>query len=129
MHNLNLTGRGINMDDGWETARRRSGGNDWVIVALGRPDDISEVEIDTAHFKGIYPESAVIGAALMEGTEDLVVASVNWPVLLPRTKLDAVSVRRYSETLARLGVVSHARMDIFPDGGVSRIRLLGNARK
>jgi allantoicase len=65
----------------------------------------------------------------MEGTEDLVVASVNWPVLLPRTKLDAVSVRRYSETLARLGVVSHARMDIFPDGGVSRIRLLGNARK
>ena len=51
MHNLNVPGRGINMGDGWETARRRGPGNDWVIVALAQPGVVERVEVDTAHFK------------------------------------------------------------------------------
>ena len=56
MHNLNVPGRGVNMGDGWETARRRGPGNDWVIMSLATTGEIERVEIDTAHFKGNYPD-------------------------------------------------------------------------
>ena len=125
MHNLNIAGRGVNMGDGWETARRRGEGNDWVIVALGRPGVIGGVEIDTGHFKGNYPGSAEIRAAFVDGAEDLVVASADWPVLLPRTKLGPDAIHRFADDIARPQEVSHARLDIYPDGGVSRLRLFG----
>jgi allantoicase len=56
IRNLNRPGRGVNMGDGWETRRRREPGFDWVIVKLGHPGTIHEVEIDTAHFRGNYPD-------------------------------------------------------------------------
>ena len=125
MHNLNISGRGVNMGDGWETARRRAPGNDWVVVALGRPGTIDCIEIDTAHFKGNYPDRASVRAALIEGPFDAVGASAEWPVLLPETKLGPDAVHRFAEQLNDIGVVSHARLDIYPDGGVSRLRLFG----
>ncbi|MDH4108341.1 MAG: allantoicase [Gammaproteobacteria bacterium] len=126
MHNLNLPGRGVNMGDGWETARRRRPGNDWVIVALGHAGTIEEVEIDTAHFKGNYPDRAKLQAGrpgdLAPAT--LAAESEHWPVLLPETRLGP-DARQLCRDLAPLGAVTHVRLSIFPDGGVSRLRLFG----
>jgi len=127
MHKLNLAGRGVNMGDGWETARRREPGNDWVVLALGCPGIIEQVEIDTAHFKGNYPDRACIQAALT--TEDdidrLEAASRDWPLLLAASKLRMDRQHLFAEELQRPGIVSHVRLSIFPDGGVSRLRLFG----
>ena len=125
MHNLNAPGRGVNMGDGWETARRRGPGNDWVVVALGAPGRIERVNIDTAHFKGNYPERVSLRAAHIDDETDLVEQSASWPLLLPESALSADSEHRFDGTLEDPGPVSHVRLDIFPDGGVSRLRLYG----
>jgi len=127
MHNLNVPGRGINMGDGWETARRRTPGNDWVILALGLPGEIEKVEIDTAHFKGNYPDRAAIQAALLTVVEvgSLEIESESWKTLLPESKLDMDQQHFFTDKLAKIGVVSHIRLSIFPDGGVSRLRVFG----
>jgi allantoicase len=124
-HNLNLAGRGVNMGDGWETARRRTPGNDWVILRLGHPGLIEKVEIDTAHFKGNYPDRAELRAVLIEDESDLESASAEWPVLLPENKLDMDKQHLFADELQDLGAVSHVRLNIFPDGGISRVRLYG----
>ncbi|MEL7451681.1 MAG: allantoicase, partial [Pseudomonadota bacterium] len=84
MHNLNAPGRGVNMADGWETARRRVPGNDWVILALGHPGTVDSVVIDTAHFKGNYPDRVSLRAALLDATSppNLAGDSLAWPELL-----------------------------------------------
>ncbi len=127
MHNLNVTGRGVNMGDGWETARRRGPGNDWAILALGFPGSIEKVEIDTAHFKGNYPDRAAIQAACLTDADldDMEVASENWAVLLPESKLEMDQQHHFTDKLEQIGIVSHVRLSIFPDGGVSRLRLYG----
>ena len=127
MHNLNVSGRGVNMGDGWETARRRVPGNDWVILALGFPGIIEKVEIDTAHFKGNYPDRAAIQTALLTDAslDNIELASENWSTLLPESKLDMDQQHYFTDKLVKTGVVSHVRLSIFPDGGVSRLRLFG----
>ncbi|MDX1404918.1 MAG: allantoicase [Woeseiaceae bacterium] len=124
-HNLNFPGRGINMGDGWETARRRTPGNDWVILRLGHPGIIEKVEIDTAHFKGNYPDRAELRAAMIEDEKDLETLSEDWPILLPESKLGPDSQHLFGDELNDVGAVSHVRLNIFPDGGVSRVRLFG----
>ncbi len=127
MHNLNISGRGVNMGDGWETARRRKPGNDWVILALGIPGVVEKVEIDTAHFKGNYPDRAAIQAALLTDAnlDDMELESKNWATLLPESKLAMDQQHFFTDELANSDVVSHVRLSIFPDGGVSRLRLFG----
>jgi len=125
MHNLNLAGRGVNMGDGWETARRRRPGNDWVVVALGHPGTIEEIEIDTLHFKGNYPDRVELRAAMPGPGDDLTTGSADWPVLLPESKLKMDRQHLFAATLKDVGVVSHVRVNIFPDGGISRMRLYG----
>lgn len=124
-HNLNFSGRGINMGDGWETARRRGPGNDWVVLRLGHPGRIDKVEIDTAHFKGNYPDRAELRAAFVADESDLASASADWPVFLHESKLEMDMQHYFSDALQDVGVVSHVRLNIFPDGGVSRVRLYG----
>ena len=126
MHNLNISGRGVNMGDGWETARRRGPGNDWVIVALGRPGEIGKVEIDTAHFKGNYPDRVSLEAAMFDKGEPATAASDRWAPLLPEQKLEMDTQHYFQKQLQAMGKVSHVRMSIFPDGGVSRLRLHGH---
>jgi len=126
IRNLNRPGRGVNMGDGWETRRRREPGYDWSIVRLGHPGAIEEVEVDTAHFRGNYPDRVSLQAALVEGSDAaLELSSREWPLLLPEQKLQAHAQHRFRKELASLGPVSHVRMNIHPDGGVSRLRLLG----
>jgi allantoicase len=129
MHNLLLPGRGEDMGDGWETRRRRGPGHDFVILRLGRPGTIERVEIDTAHFKGNYPDRALLRAATLRGEEGdigkLAVESERWPVLLDSQKLAADHVHSFATEIAERGAVTHVRLEIHPDGGVSRLRLWG----
>ena len=125
--NLLNPGRGVNMGDGWETRRRREPGNDWCIVELGQVGEIEEALIDTAHFKGNYPDRCSLQAALVEaGTVDSIITqSQFWPELLPPQKLEMDREHGFRDEIQRLGAVSHVRINIFPDGGLSRVRLLG----
>lgn len=125
MHNLNVAGRGVNMGDGWETARRRGPGNDWVILALGHAGTIEKAEIDTAHFKGNYPDRVSLEAALFAPGEDASKDSDKWQELLPETKLDMDKQHYFESEMSAIGAVSHVRLSIYPDGGVSRLRLHG----
>ena len=125
MHNLNISGRGVNMGDGWETARRRGPGNDWVIVALGCPGVIEQVEIDSAHFKGNYPDRVSLEAAMFDNSELATAASDRWRSLLPEQKLEMDKQHYFKDELQAAGKVSHVRMSIYPDGGISRLRLYG----
>ncbi|MGI9238422.1 MAG: allantoicase [Woeseiaceae bacterium] len=125
MHNLTAPGRGVNMGDGWETARRRGPGNDWVILALGQPGVIERAEIDTAHFKGNYPDRVSIEGAMLRADEQVVHAANEWRTLLPESKLKMDQQHYFDENLEPIGAVSHVRVSIYPDGGISRIRLFG----
>lgn len=132
MHNLNQSGRGINMGDGWETARRRTPGNDWVVLALGHAGFIEEVEIDTVHFKGNYPDRASIQAGFVAEPatpDELANMSADWPELLPESKLGMDRQHFFGKELREIGPVTHVRLSIYPDGGVSRLRLNGRVAK
>ena len=130
MHNVLLPGRGASMADGWETRRRREPGYDWVILQLGAPGRIQRVEIDTAHFKGNFPHQVSIQAASVpeSAQSHLVSQSLYWPVLLEPQLLRADSEHRFQAELRDPGdPVSHVRVNIHPDGGLSRVRLFGLA--
>ena len=126
-HNLIMPGRAANMSDGWETKRRRGPGHDWVIIKLGRPGRIRRVEVDTAHFKGNFPESCSLEACYVEEltSEALTELTLPWTSLLPRTRLQAHTRHFFDRELLDAGVASHLRFSIFPDGGVSRLRVYG----
>lgn len=125
--NLLAPGRGINMGDGWETRRRREPGNDWCIIALGHAGEIQKIEVDTAHFKGNFPDQVSIQAAYVDwGTEDALVSqSIYWKTLLPPQKVAMDKQHYFEEEVQKLGPITHVRLNIHPDGGVSRLRLFG----
>jgi len=128
--NLTAPGRGVDMGDGWETRRRREPGHDWAILELGTAGLIETIEVDTAHFKGNYPDRCSIQAsASAEGTpEEIAAAAEGWPLLLPETRLQADHVHVFRDT-ADLGPVRFVRLNIFPDGGVSRLRVRGRVAR
>lgn len=125
MNNLIAPGRGVNMGDGWETKRRRGPGHDWLIVKLASAGKIQRVLIDTCHFKGNFPESFTL-EAVNTAQEDLTAADISWQTLIPRTRLLAhtehVFQTEIADTQSRF---THVRLNIFPDGGVSRMRIWG----
>jgi allantoicase len=122
-----MPGRAANMSDGWETKRRRGPGHDWVIIKLARSGFINQVEVDTSHFKGNFPESCSLEACNAEGISDdsLTDLSVPWTNVLARTTLQAHTRHLFDSELLDAGAVSHVRFNIFPDGGVSRLRIFG----
>jgi len=126
-HNLIMPGRAADMSDGWETKRRRGPGHDWAIIKLARPGHIHAIEVDTSHFKGNFPESCSLEAtnAAAVHAEDLTDPSVRWKSILPRTKLQAHTRHYFDRELSDAGIASHLRFNIFPDGGVSRLRVYG----
>lgn len=127
MHNILLPERGASMADGWETRRRREPGYDWVVLQLGHHGRIRSIEVDTAHFKGNFPHQISIQGALLEGEwgSHVVSQSLYWPSLLEPRPLEADRVHRFDSVVRDLGPVSHVRVNIHPDGGLSRIHLLG----
>jgi allantoicase len=127
MHNVLLPGRGASMADGWETRRRREPGYDWLILQLGSRGRIRYIDIDTAHFKGNYPHQVSVQGALLRGDWEghVVSQSLYWPSLLEPQYLRADSEHRFQSVLLDVGPISHVRVNIHPDGGLSRVRLFG----
>jgi allantoicase len=124
-------GRGKDMGDGWETRRRREPGNDWMIIALGAPGAVEAIEIDTAHFKGNFPDACSVQAALVSDATDqsLITQAMFWEPLLGEMKMTADHIHRFDgDAINDLGPVSHLRLNIHPDGGVSRFRVFGKPR-
>jgi allantoicase len=127
MNNLIMPGRAENMGDGWETKRRRGRGHDWIILKLGKPGAIRKIEVDTNHFKGNYPDTCSIeGCAMPDAsTDELVSNNTRWSEILPRTKLKADTRHFFERELSPIDNCTHIRLNIHPDGGVSRLRVWG----
>jgi allantoicase len=118
-HNLIMPGDATHMGDGWETRRRRGPGHDWTVVRLARPGAIRRIEIDTRHFKGNAP-----GACSLEGSRTGPDAA-DWTALLERTPLEPHRQHSFEDDVRAIGEVAYVRFNIFPDGGVGRLRLYG----
>ena len=132
MQNLIMPGRGINMGDGWETKRNRTPGNrDWVILRMAHEGLIDEICVDTHHFKGNYPDTCLIEGCRIrkEDERELEKPLQQWETILPQSKLKADHKHYFKKELVHHGPFSHVRLSIFPDGGVSRLRLWGRIIK
>jgi len=126
-----MPNKGVNMGDGWETRRRREPGNDWCILALAAPGVIDRIDVDTAFFKGNYPDKCSIqGAYMPPSTDDtLITQSMFWEELLAPQPLQADSLHTFGSDRVGQKTVTHIRLNIFPDGGISRLRLYGRVVK
>lgn len=122
-HNLIMPGQAQDMSDGWETKRRRGAGYDWCVIKLGNAGTIKRVEVDTSHFKGNYPESCSIEVCRADDNANF--DAIDWQELLPNSKLQAHTRHVYVDEIKDCGAATHVRLNIFPDGGVSRLRLFG----
>jgi allantoicase len=125
-------GRGVNMGDGWETSRRREPGHEWIVVKLATRATVDSIVVDTAHFKGNYPDACSMQAADLTGTTGdlptlVKASSMFWQEILPEQKLAADRIHTFDGHLVkRAGAVTHVRLNIHPDGGVSRLRVFGH---
>jgi len=115
------------MGDAWETRRRRAPGFEWAIFSLGYRGRVKEILVDTAHHKGNFPESVSIQAFDMPGADEATIAAqaLYWPDLLPAQKMGADREHAFKKELAHKGAVTHVRVNLIPDGGISRLRLFG----
>ncbi|GIF13155.1 allantoicase [Actinoplanes teichomyceticus] len=111
-----MPGLAQNMGDGWETSRRRDDANDWVLVQLAAPARLRFADLDTSHFKGNAPGWAALTGVTADGDH---------VELLPRTALRPDTAHRFP--LVKAPQVGRVRLDIFPDGGMARLRLHGRA--
>lgn len=131
--NMIMPGRAANMGDGWETRRRRGPAvdpvtglrADWAVIRLGAPGIVRRLEIDTSYFKGNYPESASIEGCLRPAASLEELAGATWIPILPQTMLGPSRRHFYEDDVVPAGPVSHVRLNIFPDGGISRLRVYG----
>ncbi len=123
--NLIMPGRARSMGEGWETKRRRGPGNDWAIVQLGCAGRIVRIEVDTNHFKGNAPAGFSLDSCRLPGgaVDALTCYDVAWKVLVPQQK--SYPHRRHVVTVKKPKLASHVRLNIYPDGGVSRLRVWG----
>jgi allantoicase len=131
MDNLIMPGRGVNMGDGWETKRNRTPNNrDWVIVRLAHKGSVEKIVIDTCHFKGNYPDSCTLeGCNILSKDENKFYSSdIVWTTILPQTKLGADKEHYFENEILSKDAFTHVRLSIFPDGGISRMRLWGRIK-
>lgn len=115
------------MGDGWETRRRRGPGHDWAVLQLGHRGTIEHLELDTRHFKGNYPESCSIeGCDAPDATSTALQGdSVEWFEVVPPTKLQPDHQHRFELSAEAVRTATHLRLNMFPDGGISRLRAFG----
>ncbi len=127
MHNITMPPPAINMGDGWETRRRRTPGHDWAIIQLSRPSKVERLVVDTSFFKGNFPDRCSVQAAFLqqEDTNVIVNESQFWPTILAEQKLQMDSAHSFSREIESHPIVTHIRLNIFPDGGISRIHVYG----
>ena len=123
--NLILPGRSTHMGDGWETRRRRGPGHDWTIVRLARRGTIDRVELDTDYFKGNAPGQCMVETC--DAGDAFDTAAASWQTLVAETPLKADAQHRWD--VQSPGPATHVRLNIYPDGGVARLRLFGHAQR
>lgn len=109
--NVLAPGRSSVMSDGWENARRRDDGNDWIEVGLAGAGVLHHVVIDTSRFVGNAP-----GAAMLSDAD-------TGEQLLPRTRLSPDTEHRFK--IGSSTPVRRVRLDVYPDGGIARLRVVG----
>jgi allantoicase len=113
--------------DGWETRRRRTPGYDWCVIKLGVPAVVRGVVVDTSYFRGNYPEECSLEAGAW--SEDVkpesiaAPASPGWREILARASLKGDAANPFP--IDDPGTVTHLRLNIYPDGGVARLRVHG----
>ncbi len=128
MDNLIMPGRGINMGDGWETKRNRTPNNkDWVIVRLAHKGTIDNLLIDTCHFKGNYPDTCMVEGAVINADDEASLVNASWKTILSQSKLQADVEHAFASESQE--AFTHVKLTIFPDGGISRMRLFGRIKK
>jgi allantoicase len=128
MNSLLLPGRARHMGEGWETRRGRPPDHrhDWIIVRLAARGTLRVVEVDTNHYKGNFPERCSIDAVDWPDAKITeLIQAARWKPLLAPSKLHADTRHFFGSDLGALGPITHVRLTIFPDGGVSRLRLWG----
>ena len=127
LENIIAPGRALNMGDGWETRRRRAPGHDWGIIELGHAGVIDKILVDTSHFKGNYPGACSLQASseTLAPGEDPENSSANWPFVLPEQKLSMDREHVFQTEIIRHEPVRFVRLNIYPDGGIARLRLMG----
>lgn len=125
MQNLSMPGRGVNMGDGWETKRNRTPNNkDWVIYRLATKGLINHIMVDTCHFKGNYPDSCSLQGCVLDH-DDVLREDIEWFDIMPQIKLSAHKEHFIDAKVIKNQTCTHVRLYIYPDGGVSRLRLFG----
>jgi len=130
--NILAPGKGKNMGDGWETRRSRGKNFDWLIIKFSRPGTINKIEIDTHHFKGNYPDRCSVQATYIHKkiSNYLIVKKSNkWKSLLNKVKLYANKKHSFNNTTMQKNKINLIRINIYPDGGISRIRAFGKVMK
>ncbi len=128
--NILAPGIGKNMGDGWETRRSRGTNFDWLIIKCATTGKINKIQIDTHHFKGNYPDKCSLQAAYLSNkisSKTIVDRSKKWKLLLNKAKLNAHKKHNFQNKLMKNKKVNYIRINIFPDGGISRIRAFGRA--
>ena len=119
----------LSMADGWETRRRRKPGNDWGVIALSKPAKVHEIIVDTSFFKGNFPDTFSISSANISNpdVDTLIEDSKTWSKIIDRKKLGMNKIHIFKkEDLLNEQEFTHIRIDIFPDGGIARLKLLGD---
>lgn len=124
--NLVMPGRGVNMGDGWETKRRRDNNNDWAVVELGIAGTLRKIVVDTAHFKGNFPDSMSLQATSVKPGQQPDDATV-WQTVVAQCPLYADREHLFIEQIEvdAEAEFTHVRINIYPDGGISRLRVFG----
>lgn len=124
-NNLLLPGRGPDMADGWETSRSRTEDHvDWAIIMLGTTDKVKSLTLDTAHFRGDYPDQAVVAGIYFEGDGAPEAGDGGWQDLTETFDCEADKEHHW-ESLIPDQPFTHVKLSIFPDGGVKRLRVFG----
>ena len=110
--------------DGWESRRKRTSGHDYIVLKLGKPGIISKINVDTSHFNGNQPSMVSI-----EGTNSKIdkIKKFKWISILSKKKVKANS--RHFFSVKNNKEFTHIKFNIFPDGGVARLRLYGSISK
>jgi allantoicase len=121
--NLIMPGSPSGMADGWETRRRRGPGHDWVVIQLGRPGVLRRIEVDTTHFKGNAPGSCSVEVSDARDVAGALEEAAAWQEALPPTPLVPHARHTFEQEVRETSRAGFARFNIFPDGGVGRLRL------
>ena len=128
-HNLIMPGRSTHMGDGWETRRRRGPGHDWSIVKLATRGTLHRIEIDTDHYKGNAPGRCMVEASDARSVPNADIQALAsrvgaWHQVLRETPLLPHTRHRFTDLTAQ-GPATHVRLNIYPDGGIARMRVYG----